>query len=154
MFFKVPSASESAVPIVIQLSFDSFQILNFAEPLTLPPGCWNVFSLKLSVKDTVTNVHSSICLSTNVGVMFEIPLQIYSTVSKVLCSVACVELLLGTANPAIAVSLSGQKSLLSPERKAQTTLLDHSEDCEVKSPELNSDGIIVLLALNSLNSRP
>ncbi|XP_048159363.1 transmembrane protein 131-like isoform X5 [Corvus hawaiiensis] len=58
------------------------KILNFAEPLTLPPGCWNVFSLKLSVKDTVTNVLSSICLSTNVGVMFEIPLQIYSTVSK------------------------------------------------------------------------
>ncbi|XP_071288015.1 transmembrane protein 131-like isoform X1 [Agelaius tricolor] len=58
------------------------KILNFAEPLTLPPGCWNVFSLKLNVKDTVTNVLSSICLSTNVGVMFEIPLQIYSTVSK------------------------------------------------------------------------
>ncbi|XP_058695167.1 transmembrane protein 131-like isoform X7 [Poecile atricapillus] len=58
------------------------KILNFAEPLTLPPGCWNVFSVKLSVKDTVTNVLSSICLSTNVGVMFEIPLQIYSTVSK------------------------------------------------------------------------
>ncbi|KQK81498.1 hypothetical protein AAES_83444 [Amazona aestiva] len=59
------------------------KILNFAEPLTLPPGCWNVFSLKLSVKDTVTNVLSSICLATNVGIMFEIPLQIYSTVSKV-----------------------------------------------------------------------
>ncbi|XP_064305911.1 transmembrane protein 131-like isoform X3 [Phalacrocorax carbo] len=61
---------------------DILKILNFAEPLTLPPGCWNVFSLKLSVKDTVTNVLSSICLATNVGVMFEIPLQIYSTVSK------------------------------------------------------------------------
>ncbi|NWW93913.1 T131L protein, partial [Rhynochetos jubatus] len=58
------------------------KILNFAKPLTLPPGCWNVFSLKLSVKDAVTNVLSSICLATNVGVMFEIPLQIYSTVSK------------------------------------------------------------------------
>ncbi|KAM9258797.1 transmembrane protein 131-like isoform 2-T2 [Cariama cristata] len=58
------------------------KILNFARPLTLPPGCWNVFSLKLSVKNTVTNVLSSICLATNVGVTFEIPLQIYSTVSK------------------------------------------------------------------------
>ncbi|XP_062348870.1 transmembrane protein 131-like isoform X4 [Cinclus cinclus] len=58
------------------------KILNFAEPLTLPPGCWNVFSLKLSVKDTATNVLSSIWLYTNVGVMFEIPLQIYSSVSK------------------------------------------------------------------------
>ncbi|KAM6269605.1 transmembrane protein 131-like isoform 1-T1 [Porphyrio hochstetteri] len=58
------------------------KILNFAEPLTLPPGCWNVFSLKLSVKDAVTNVLSSICLATNVGVTFEIPLQIHSTVSK------------------------------------------------------------------------
>ncbi|XP_065592357.1 transmembrane protein 131-like isoform X1 [Cyrtonyx montezumae] len=58
------------------------KILNFAEPLTLSPGCWNVFSLKLDVKDTVTTVLSRICLSTNVGVMFEIPLQIYLTVSK------------------------------------------------------------------------
>ncbi|NXY44287.1 T131L protein, partial [Ceuthmochares aereus] len=58
------------------------KILNFAEPLTLPPGCWNVFSLKLSVTDTVTNVLSTICLATNVGVMFEIPLQIHSAVSK------------------------------------------------------------------------
>ncbi|XP_042663538.1 transmembrane protein 131-like isoform X3 [Tyto alba] len=61
---------------------NTLEILNFAEPLTLPPGCWNVLSLKLSVEDTVTNVLSSICLATNVGVMFEIPLQIYSTVSK------------------------------------------------------------------------
>ncbi|XP_021249487.1 transmembrane protein 131-like isoform X2 [Numida meleagris] len=58
------------------------KVLNFAEPLTLSPGCWNVFSLKLDVKDTVTNVLSSICLATSVGVMFEIPLQVYSTVSK------------------------------------------------------------------------
>ncbi|NXP10451.1 T131L protein, partial [Thinocorus orbignyianus] len=61
---------------------NTLKILNFAKPLTLPPGCWNVFSLKLSVKDPVTNVLSSICLATNLGVMFEIPLQIYSTVSK------------------------------------------------------------------------
>ncbi|NXJ16565.1 T131L protein, partial [Odontophorus gujanensis] len=58
------------------------KILNFAEPLTVSPGCWNVFSLKLDVKDTVTTVLSRICLSTNVGVMFEIPLQIYLAVSK------------------------------------------------------------------------
>uniref|UniRef100_A0A8V0YI10 Transmembrane 131 like n=1 Tax=Gallus gallus TaxID=9031 RepID=A0A8V0YI10_CHICK len=58
------------------------KILNFAEPLTLSPGCWNVFSLKLDVKNNVTNVLSSICLATSVGVMIEIPLQIYSTVSK------------------------------------------------------------------------
>lgn len=63
------------------------------------------------MKDTVTNVLSSICLSTNVGVMFEIPLQIYSAVSKVVYSVVCVELLLGTANPTTAVSRSGQKSV-------------------------------------------
>ncbi|XP_075277714.1 transmembrane protein 131-like isoform X5 [Opisthocomus hoazin] len=61
---------------------NTLKVLNFLEPLTLPPGCWNVFSLKLSVKDTVTNVLSSICLATNVGVMFEIPLHIYSTESK------------------------------------------------------------------------
>ncbi|XP_050802174.1 transmembrane protein 131-like isoform X5 [Gopherus flavomarginatus] len=58
------------------------KILNFTEPLTLPPGCWNVFSLKLSVKDTVINVFSNVFLATNVGVMFAIPLRIYSTLSK------------------------------------------------------------------------
>uniref|UniRef100_A0A803Y3Z4 Transmembrane 131 like n=1 Tax=Meleagris gallopavo TaxID=9103 RepID=A0A803Y3Z4_MELGA len=58
------------------------KILNFAEPLTLSPGCWNVFSLKLDVKNNVTNVLSSICLATSVGVMIEVPLQIFSTVSK------------------------------------------------------------------------
>ncbi|XP_015716401.1 transmembrane protein 131-like isoform X2 [Coturnix japonica] len=61
---------------------DILKILNFAEPLTLSPGCWNVFSLKLDVKNNVTDVLSSICLATSVGVMIEIPLQIYSTVSK------------------------------------------------------------------------
>ncbi|KAM9143744.1 transmembrane protein 131-like isoform 4-T4 [Pangshura tecta] len=58
------------------------KILNFTEPLTLPPGCWNVFSLKLSVKDTVINVFSNVFLATNVGVIFAIPLRIYSTLSK------------------------------------------------------------------------
>uniref|UniRef100_A0A8C3SNX6 Transmembrane protein 131-like n=1 Tax=Chelydra serpentina TaxID=8475 RepID=A0A8C3SNX6_CHESE len=58
------------------------KILNFTEPLTLPPGCWNVFSLKLSIKDTVINVFSNVFLATNVGVMFAIPLRIYSTLSK------------------------------------------------------------------------
>ncbi|XP_067407970.1 transmembrane protein 131-like isoform X2 [Emydura macquarii macquarii] len=58
------------------------KILNFTEPLSLPPGCWNVFSLKLSVKDTVINVFSNVFLATNVGVMFAIPLRIYSTLSK------------------------------------------------------------------------
>uniref|UniRef100_A0A8C8VIT0 Transmembrane 131 like n=1 Tax=Pelusios castaneus TaxID=367368 RepID=A0A8C8VIT0_9SAUR len=58
------------------------KILNFTEPLTLPPGCWNVFSLKLNVKVAVINVFSSVFLATNVGVMFAIPLRIYSTLSK------------------------------------------------------------------------
>ncbi|XP_074849253.1 transmembrane protein 131-like isoform X2 [Carettochelys insculpta] len=58
------------------------KILNFTESLTLPPGCWNVFSLKLSVKDTVINLFSSVFLATNVGVMFAIPLRIYSALSK------------------------------------------------------------------------
>lgn len=122
-FFKVPPASESAVPILIQLLFDSFQILNFAEPLTLPPGCWNVFSLKLSVKDTVMNVLSSICLSTNVGVMFEIPLQIHSIVSKVLCSIVCVELLLGTANPLQQCLSQARNLFLVLKEKLSTTPL-------------------------------
>uniref|UniRef100_A0A8D0HE92 Transmembrane 131 like n=1 Tax=Sphenodon punctatus TaxID=8508 RepID=A0A8D0HE92_SPHPU len=58
------------------------KVLNFTDPLILPPGCWNVFSLKLSVKDTIINVFSNVFLATNVGVMFAIPLHIYSTLSK------------------------------------------------------------------------
>lgn len=110
------TCTKNTVPVLIHLSFNSFQILNFAEPLTLPPGCWNVFSLKLGVKDTVTNVLSSICLATNVGVMFEIPLQIYSTVSKVPYSVVlCDYYALQTK---MQQPLSQARSLsLSPERK-------------------------------------
>ncbi|XP_026553952.1 transmembrane protein 131-like isoform X5 [Pseudonaja textilis] len=61
---------------------DILKVLNFTGALTLPPGCWNVFSLKYHIQESVTNLFSSIFVTTNVGVIFEIPLQIYSALSQ------------------------------------------------------------------------
>ncbi|KAJ1216373.1 hypothetical protein NDU88_003975, partial [Pleurodeles waltl] len=61
---------------------DVLKILNFTDQLSLSPGCWNVFSLKLNAKDPPTSLFTNIYLSTNLGVRFEIPLQIHSTLSK------------------------------------------------------------------------
>ncbi|XP_059231061.1 transmembrane protein 131-like isoform X2 [Mustela nigripes] len=58
------------------------KILNFAGPLFLPPGCWNIFSLKLAVKDIAINLFTNVFLTTNIGAVFAIPLQIYSAPSK------------------------------------------------------------------------
>ncbi|XP_078222500.1 transmembrane protein 131-like isoform X11 [Callithrix jacchus] len=58
------------------------KILNFTGPLFLPPGCWNIFSLKLAVKDIAINLFTNIFLTTNTGAIFAIPLQIYSAPSK------------------------------------------------------------------------
>ncbi|XP_061440548.1 transmembrane protein 131-like isoform X6 [Rhineura floridana] len=61
---------------------DILKVLNFTDPLTLPPGCWNVFSLKLHIKESVTSLFSNVFVATNVGVIFELPLQIYSALSQ------------------------------------------------------------------------
>ncbi|XP_053110928.1 transmembrane protein 131-like isoform X2 [Hemicordylus capensis] len=61
---------------------DVLKVLNFTNPLTLPPGCWNVFSLKLYVKESVTSLFTNVFVTTNVGVILEIPLQIYSALSQ------------------------------------------------------------------------
>ncbi|XP_077156175.1 transmembrane protein 131-like isoform X3 [Paroedura picta] len=61
---------------------DILKILNFTDPLTLPPGCWNVFSLKLHIKEPVISLFSSVFVNTNIGTVVEIPLQIYSTLSQ------------------------------------------------------------------------
>ncbi|XP_014635709.1 PREDICTED: transmembrane protein 131-like [Ceratotherium simum simum] len=58
------------------------KILNFTGPLFLPPGCWNIFSLKLAVKDVAINLFTHVFLSTNIGAIFAIPLQIYSAPTK------------------------------------------------------------------------
>ncbi|XP_015456168.1 transmembrane protein 131-like [Pteropus alecto] len=58
------------------------KILNFTGPLFLPPGCWNIFSLKLAVKDIAINLFTNVFLTTNIGAIFAIPLQIYSTLTK------------------------------------------------------------------------
>ncbi|XP_037686785.1 transmembrane protein 131-like isoform X2 [Choloepus didactylus] len=58
------------------------KILNFTGPLFLPPGCWNIFSLKLAVKDIAINIFTNVFLTTNIGAIFTIPLQIYSAPTK------------------------------------------------------------------------
>ncbi|XP_005400982.2 PREDICTED: transmembrane protein 131-like, partial [Chinchilla lanigera] len=59
-----------------------FKILNFTGPLFLPPGCWNIFSLKLAVKDIAINLFTNVFLTTNIGAIFAIPLQIFSAPTK------------------------------------------------------------------------
>ncbi|KAM9677304.1 transmembrane protein 131-like isoform 5-T5 [Trichechus inunguis] len=58
------------------------KILNFTGPLFLPPGCWNIFSLKLAVKDIAINIFTNVYLTTNIGAIFAVPLQIYSALTK------------------------------------------------------------------------
>uniref|UniRef100_A0A673SVQ4 Transmembrane protein 131-like n=1 Tax=Suricata suricatta TaxID=37032 RepID=A0A673SVQ4_SURSU len=58
------------------------KILNFTGPLFLPPGCWNIFSLKLAVKDIAINLFTNVFLTTNIGAVFAIPLHIYSAPTK------------------------------------------------------------------------
>ncbi|XP_075399789.1 transmembrane protein 131-like isoform X2 [Tenrec ecaudatus] len=58
------------------------KILNFTGPLSLPPGCWNMFSLKLAVKDIAINLFTNVLLTTNTGAIFAVPLQILSAPSK------------------------------------------------------------------------
>ncbi|XP_040822829.1 transmembrane protein 131-like isoform X2 [Ochotona curzoniae] len=58
------------------------RILSFTGPLFLPPGCWNIFSLKLAVKAIGINLFTNIFLTTNIGAIFAIPLQIYSAPAK------------------------------------------------------------------------
>ncbi|XP_057583250.1 transmembrane protein 131-like isoform X2 [Hippopotamus amphibius kiboko] len=58
------------------------KILNFTGPLFLPPGCWKIFSLKLAVKDIAVNLFTHVFLTTNIGAVFAIPLQIYSAPAK------------------------------------------------------------------------
>ncbi|XP_015339846.2 transmembrane protein 131-like [Marmota marmota marmota] len=58
------------------------KILNFTGPLFLPPGCWNIFSLKLAVKDIAINLFTNVFLTTNIGAIFAVPLQIFSAPTK------------------------------------------------------------------------
>uniref|UniRef100_A0A5F8HL06 Transmembrane protein 131-like n=1 Tax=Monodelphis domestica TaxID=13616 RepID=A0A5F8HL06_MONDO len=58
------------------------KVQNFTGPLFLPPGCWNIFSLRLDVKDTAVNMFTHVSLTTNLGATFVIPLQIYSPPAK------------------------------------------------------------------------
>ncbi|KAB0359086.1 hypothetical protein FD754_003242, partial [Muntiacus muntjak] len=58
------------------------KILNFTGPSFLPPGCWKIFSLKLASKDIVINLFTHVFVTTNIGAVFAIPLQIFSPPTK------------------------------------------------------------------------
>ncbi|XP_021051555.1 transmembrane protein 131-like isoform X1 [Mus pahari] len=58
------------------------KVLSFRGPLVLPPGCWNIFSLKLAVKGIVLNLFTNVFLTTSTGATFAIPLQIFSAPTK------------------------------------------------------------------------
>ncbi|XP_036046340.1 transmembrane protein 131-like isoform X6 [Onychomys torridus] len=58
------------------------KVLSFPGPLFLPPGCWNIFSLKLAVKGILLNMLTNVFLTTNTGAIFAIPLQIFSAPTK------------------------------------------------------------------------
>ncbi|XP_075806487.1 transmembrane protein 131-like isoform X1 [Microtus pennsylvanicus] len=58
------------------------KVLSFPGPLFLPPGCWNIFSLKLAVKGILLNLLTNVFLTTNTGAIFAIPLQIFSAPTK------------------------------------------------------------------------
>ncbi|XP_028645294.1 transmembrane protein 131-like isoform X2 [Grammomys surdaster] len=58
------------------------KVLSFRGPLFLPPGCWNIFSLKLAVKGIALNLFTNVFLTTNTGAVFAIPLQIFSAPTK------------------------------------------------------------------------
>ncbi|XP_052586581.1 transmembrane protein 131-like isoform X3 [Peromyscus californicus insignis] len=58
------------------------KVLRFPGPLFLPPGCWNIFSLKLAVKGILLNMLTNVFLTTSTGAIFAIPLQIFSAPTK------------------------------------------------------------------------
>ncbi|KAK7811274.1 hypothetical protein U0070_027236 [Myodes glareolus] len=62
------------------------KVLSFPGPLFLPPGCWNIFSLKLAAKGILLNLLTNVFLTTNTGAIFAIPLQIFSAPTKLASS--------------------------------------------------------------------
>ncbi|KAG8453991.1 hypothetical protein GDO86_000566 [Hymenochirus boettgeri] len=60
----------------------SLKILNFTRLLALPPGCWNVFTLKIQAKDTSVNFLTNILIATSLGFLFKIPVHVQSAFPK------------------------------------------------------------------------
>ncbi|XP_063314608.1 transmembrane protein 131-like [Pelobates fuscus] len=59
-----------------------FKILNFSHLAKLPPGCWDVFTLKIQAKDTRFNYLTKIRIATSIGVTFKVPIHIQSVLSE------------------------------------------------------------------------
>ncbi|XP_018413444.1 PREDICTED: transmembrane protein 131-like [Nanorana parkeri] len=58
-----------------------FKILNFTHSLTLPSGCWNIFTWKIQAKELPLNFLTNIMIVTSLGVTFEIPVLIQYAVN-------------------------------------------------------------------------
>ncbi|CAN2388776.1 Transmembrane protein 131-like [Pristimantis euphronides] len=58
------------------------KILNFTHLLPVPPGCWDIFTLKIHAKESPSNFLTNLIISTSSGVTFEIPMLVHKVVSK------------------------------------------------------------------------
>ncbi|XP_053316416.1 transmembrane protein 131-like [Spea bombifrons] len=59
-----------------------FKIRNFTHMSALPPGCWDVFTLKIQAKDTQLDHLTKMRITTSTGVAYEVPIHIHSVFSK------------------------------------------------------------------------
>ncbi|XP_036407432.1 transmembrane protein 131-like isoform X2 [Megalops cyprinoides] len=58
------------------------KVVNFSRAVTVPPGCWKLFSLRFINRKEPMNMVTTLVLLTSVGLSLEIPLHIHSSVSK------------------------------------------------------------------------
>ncbi|XP_073501340.1 transmembrane protein 131-like isoform X1 [Phyllobates terribilis] len=66
-----------------------FKILNFTHLLPVPPGCWDICTMKIHAKESPLNFLTNLMLSTSLGVTFEIPILVYKTGSQQMSTAQC-----------------------------------------------------------------
>nr|XP_015200139.1 PREDICTED: transmembrane protein 131-like isoform X3 [Lepisosteus oculatus] len=73
----------SVVDVTMHQEMESLlKIVNFSGPVSVPPGCWKVFSMKFVNMKIPMNVITGLVVVTSLGFSLQIPLQIRSSVSK------------------------------------------------------------------------
>ncbi|KAJ8269521.1 hypothetical protein COCON_G00121280 [Conger conger] len=69
--------------IAVPPDMDSLlKVVNFTGPVTVPSGCWKLFSLQFTSRKAPANMITTVFLLTGLGVSLGIPLHIHSSVSK------------------------------------------------------------------------
>ncbi|XP_069600194.1 transmembrane protein 131-like [Ranitomeya imitator] len=66
-----------------------FKILNFTHLLPIPPGCWDICTMKIHTKESPLNFLTNLMLSTSLGVIFEIPMLVYKTGNLQMSTAQC-----------------------------------------------------------------